>query len=218
MFNFFKKIYNRSFLGKNKLTNLIDQELKDDWTILDVGCGKCSPLEKINRKVYKTGLDFYKPYIEESSKKHIHDNYIIGDVRELPFKDKSFNCAISIEVIEHLKKDDGLKMIKEMERVAKDKIILTTPNGFLPTYAGPNDNPEESHISGWTCEELEKLGFQVYGFNGLKFLWTIKNGKAIIKGDLRPPWSAFLVDLTQLIAYNHPQKAYQLIFIKEIKK
>ena len=42
-----------------------------------------------------------------------------------------------------------------MERVAREKIILTTPNGFLPTYAGPRDNPEEKHLSGWTYDELK---------------------------------------------------------------
>jgi len=49
-----------------------------------------------------------------------------------------------------------------MERVAKRNIILTTPNGFLRTSAGPEDNPEETHLYGYTVNELKKIGFKVY--------------------------------------------------------
>lgn len=212
----YRNIYFKLF-GKYKLKTLIDNEIQNNWTILDAGCGRDSPLKHIKNGSYKVGLDFYEPYIVQSKAKRIHNDYVIGDVKEMPFKDKSFDVAVSIEVLEHLDKDDGLKMIKEMERVAKRKIILTTPNGFLATYGGPKDNPREKHLSGWTYDELKKLGFKIYGLNGLKMLWTVRYGQAIIRTRL-PILSDLIVDISEFFAHYHPLLAFQFFLVKDLNK
>src|SRR3989339_251044 len=51
------------------------------------------------------------------------------------------------------------------KRVNRITIILTTPTGFLPPYAGQEANPSESHLSGWSVRELKKLGFRTRGLN-----------------------------------------------------
>ena len=84
-------------------------------------------------------------------------------------------------MLEHLNKNDGIRMLGEMERVSREKIILTTPNGFLPVYPGGEDNPEERHLCGWGCSELRGLGYRVYGINSLKILWTVRNGQAVMR-------------------------------------
>lgn len=211
---FIRNIYFKLF-GAYRLTSLIDKEVQDNWTILDAGCGRSSLLKKIKKGIYRVGLDIYKPYILESKKQLIHDDYILGDVRALPFQSNSFDCIMAIEVLEHLERSDGLKMIEEMERVAKKKIILTTPNGFLPTHAGPKDNPKESHLSGWKCDELRKLGFKLYGLNGLKKLWTVRHGQAIIKLRL-PILSILLVDISEFFVYYYPSLAFQFFFVKDL--
>lgn len=213
LYNLFKKIYHKLF-GKYKhcLLYLLSKEIDDEWTILDVGCGRCSPLKEIKKESYKVGLDHYEPYISKSKEQSIHNKYVLGDVRALPFKYKTFECAIATEVLEHLNKEDGLKMLQEMERVAKRKIILTTPNGFLRTYAGPEDNPEETHLCGYTVDELKKIGFKVYGFNGLKVLWTIRNGKAVLRFRVY----ILFVYLSGVFVYYFPQFAFQLFFFKKM--
>lgn len=118
--------------------------------------------------------------------------------------------------MEHLSKTDGKIMIEQMEKVARKKIILTTPNGFLPTYAGPDDNPTEIHLSGWTVDELRKLGFNIYGLNGLKALWKVKSGQAVARFKPRRLF-AILIDITQLFVYYYPWFAFQLFFVKDIK-
>ena len=77
-------------------------------------------------------------------------------------------------MIEHLEKEEGIRMLKEMERVARKKIILTTPNGFLPVDTGPEDNPEEEHISGWKVIDFKGQGFEVFGLNELKFFGELR--------------------------------------------
>jgi hypothetical protein len=63
----------------------------------------------------------------------------------------------------------GLKLIKQMKRVARQKILLFTPqgnsdNGYLRNE--PHDawgisgaDEYQTHRSGWTLQELQKLGF-----------------------------------------------------------
>jgi len=215
--NIAKEIYFKIF-GKYRLVSCsIENELEKDWTILDVGCGHSSPLRLVKKTSRWVGLDIYEPYIAESKKQSIHDEYLIGDARSLPFKDNSFDCAVAIEVLEHFNKPDGLKMINEMERVARKKIILTTPNGFMETYAGPNDNPEERHLSGWNYNELKELKFRVYGLNGLKSLWTIEKGKAVIRFKfLILP--IMLVEISKYFTYRNPSLSFQLFFVKDLNK
>jgi len=183
-----------------------------------VGCGRHSSLTGINKGSLKVGLDHYEPYIQRSRHAGVHDHYVIGDARRLPFRTGSFDCAVATEILEHMEKKDGVEMIAEMERVARKKIILTTPNGFLPTAPGPEDNPDEEHLSGWTAGELEAMGFKVYGFSGPKGLWTIRNGRAVLRFVPRRPHllSAVASDLAGLFVHNRPARAFQLFFVKEL--
>lgn len=214
-----RRVY-QYFLSPKPLISLIEEQLTDNSSVLDVGCGKNSLLRSINNPLYKAGIDFYTPYISKSKSMSIHNSYMIGNVIDLPIKPKSFDCAISIEVIEHLSKADGLKMISAMESVAKKRIILTTPNGFLELPPGPEDNPAEKHISGWTLEELKKLGFKVYGFNGFKILYHCKEA---IADNPKTIFSFFIkIIITILkrfnkIVYYFPSLAFQLFFFKDIK-
>jgi len=203
-----------SSLVNKSIVSLLDEKLKDINTILDVGCGQCSPLRQLtNKPIYKVGVDIYEPYIEKSKLLYIHDYHVLGDARNLPFKTKSFECTMAIEVIEHLTKFEGLKMIKEMERIAKKRVILTTPNGLLLVKPGPEDNPEERHISGWTAKGLRKLGFKVYGINGWKVL---RGERAALK--FRPRWLfTKLSVMTNPLAYHYPSIAFQLFCFKDIE-
>ena len=212
--NLGRKIYFKLF-GKYSPSSLLSKELESEWRILDVGCGQASVLRSVRKGSYRIGLDFFKPYILKSKKSLIHDDYVLGDVRALPFKPESFDCAVAIEVLEHLPKHEGLKMIAEMERVAK-KIILTTPNGFFQVYTGADAlNPEERHISGWTASELKELGFKkVYGLGGLRVLWKAILGKIVPKFK---PEKLFilLAGISEILVYRYPSLAFQLFAVKK---
>lgn len=214
--NFLKRIYRRLF-GMHSLLSLLSKEIKDDWRVLDVGCGRISALREVHKGSYRVGLDIYEPYIHIIRDLSIHNAYVLGDVRALPFKSHSFDCAVATEILEHLDKQDGLTMIKEIERVVKRKILMTTPNGFLPTYAGPDDNPNERHLCGYTASELENLGFRVWGYHGLKILWMIKHGQSVFRFSLPKILSNLLIDITELFVYHHPSLAFQFFLIKRIK-
>lgn len=210
-----KRIYAKIF-GVYSLSSLISKEIEDEWMILDVGCGRTSSLIGIDKGSYRIGLDIYTLYIHEIRGLSVHNAYVLGDARVLPFKSKSFDCAVATEILEHLDRHDGLAMITEIERVVKKKILMTTPNGFLPTYAGPEDNPEEKHLCGYTARELEKLGFKVYGFHGLRTLWKVEQGQAVIR--LRPRKLFIrLMEMSQPFVYCYPSLAFQFFLIKDVE-
>lgn len=72
--------------------------------------------------------------------------------------DKSVDSTFAMDVIEHFEKDDGLKFLKEAERISRRQIIVFTPLGFYPqTYDESNRRDRwgmegaywQAHRSGW---------------------------------------------------------------------
>ena len=51
---------------------------------------------------------------------NIYDGVVQASATHLSFRDRSFNNVVSIAVIEHLEKENGVRMLEEMERVAKN--------------------------------------------------------------------------------------------------
>lgn len=96
------------------------------------------------------------------------------------FKDRSFDLVFALDVIEHLEKPDGGRMLSEMERVARRRVLIFTPNGFYPQES---DDPWQVHRSGWTHADFRPRGYTVglvdfdYGKHGLeplRGLWALK--------------------------------------------
>jgi hypothetical protein len=115
-------------------------------------------------------------------------------------------------LIEHLNKKDGLKLISMMEKIARKKVIIFTPNGFLKQGA-LYDNPWQVHKSGWTAKEMQKKGYKVIGMNGCKPLrgeLTLCKLKPRIIGDR-------IADLTQIITRHTPKHAFQIFCIKDMQ-
>jgi len=117
-----------------------------------------------------TGLDGYPPALEEARRAGTHDDYVSGNVVELGkrFKPGQFDACIALDVIEHLPKETGWQMLAEMERIARRKVIILTPNGFLPQKS--HDGDLQEHLSGWTAPELRSKGYEVVGMYGVKSL------------------------------------------------
>mgnify|MGYP001585621594 CR=1 FL=1 len=135
-------------------------------TLLDVGCGENSVVQFFKPNLQKTvGVDIFAKSIG------IHDTYIKANALDIDkyFKPRSFDCVISIDVIEHLEKNQALELIKKMERIAKKCLVIQTPNGFL--RQGPEGgNPYQVHKCGFTADEFRKMGYKVKGMDGPKFL------------------------------------------------
>ncbi len=87
--------------------------------------------------------------------------YIQADLSALPFRDKSFDLVVCIQVLEHT--DDPAKACEELMRVAK-RGFLETPRKWTEYYAG---HPTHQ----WLVDEINgTLCFEPIGFHNSPFL------------------------------------------------
>lgn len=194
---------------------LVLRELMDCDSVLDLGCGRHSMVPIISSRTKTVGVEFFKPHFEEAVRSGRHKEYLNLDITKADFPDKSFDAVILLDVIEHLSKEEGLSLLKKMERWARKKIIIFTPNGFLH-QDGYDENPLMAHQSGWTAADMRGLGFKVFGVRGFKFL---KKGDHHDHDQERPkiPMSESLVDLTQLFTYYWSGQAFQIFCVKNLE-
>lgn len=75
-------------------------------------------------------------------------------LKSLP--DSSFDAIVLTDVIEHLEKDQGLLLIREVERVSSSIVGIFTPLGFMPQHFssiqdtwGFEETELQTHRSGW---------------------------------------------------------------------
>jgi hypothetical protein len=160
------------------------------------------------------GIDGYEPSVEKAKRLHTHDEMVQGDVRDLSryFRPKQFDACVGLDVIEHVVKPDGMKMMRDMEKIAAKKVILFTPCGFLQQRHTANDDLQE-HLSGWEPAEMAGYGYQVAGFLGPK---KLRGEYHAIKGRPRSFWSIISLLAHFMWTRTHPEKAAAILCVKEL--
>lgn len=168
-------------------------------SLLDLGCGNGKFMEGLSdRKNWNiTGVDADKHYLNAARKRNIYTSLIYSDVntalKNFCKRKVKFDLVFSSQLIEHLQKKRGQEMLSLIEKVARKKIIITTPRGFMPQ---PNiyfdGNPLQYHHSGWSEVEFTQLGYKIYGV-GFKLIWS-ENGTALTTNKL-------IFTLSSLISY-----------------
>jgi len=136
MDNFQKEYYEQTNLcDKNfakiaaeqeRLKEIINIIPSDVNSLLDVGCGNgfiVNFLKKIDKYKKLVGLD-----ISSVALKSVKTEKVQGSVENIPFKDKSFDLVMCLEVLEHLSEKNFQKGISELQRVSKKYILITVPN------------------------------------------------------------------------------------------
>ena len=187
--------------------------LSDCESVLDLGCGDNSPIGFIDRKKYLVGVDGFKKSINISKKLNIHDKYLHKNILEVKknFKKNSFDAVIALDVIEHLPKKDGYKLLKIMEHLALKKVILLTPNGFV-NQTGEGNGLQE-HLSGWKPFDFKKLGYKILGRYGIK---SLRGEKAELKYKPKILWGLISEISNLFYTRQNPKKAYSILAVKEL--
>jgi len=164
---------------------------------------------------YLTGVDGYAPALEQARVLGTHDEYVTGDVRTILqlFAEKRFDGCVALDVIEHLPKPDGLRLLKEMEALARKKVIFFTPNGFMPQKSKDGDLQE--HLSGWTADEMRSRGYRVLGMYGPKW---IRGEYANVKYRPRALWVLISISCHYLRTRRHPEKAAAIYCVRDLTK
>lgn len=192
---------------------VLEKAVGDCKTLLDLGCGFSSPVKSFSKKLFCAGVDIHVPSVESSKAEKIHDEYYAMDIMDIEknFEDGSFDCVLATDVIEHFEKEDGIRLMEMMEKIAVKRVVIFTPNGFLKQDEYDN-NPRQVHKSGWSVKEMRDKGYKVTGFNGWK---PLRTEHAIL---IRPRifW-AVVSAVTQIFLRDSPEKAFQIMCVKELR-
>ncbi|MDE6493249.1 MAG: methyltransferase domain-containing protein [Bacteroidales bacterium] len=146
----------------------VSEEMSDNFVFQRSKLAYCLAAEKIGGKVLEIGtgmgygahilapkaeafftIDRYASPIDAGSAGKIH--FTRATVPPIPFEDSMFDCVVSFQVIEHIKKDKEL--VEEMYRVLKPggMLILSTPNKSMSLTRNP------FHIREYTPDEFHRL-------------------------------------------------------------
>jgi ubiquinone/menaquinone biosynthesis C-methylase UbiE len=127
----------------------IVSSIPTNTSILDVGggTGVISTFLKNNITI----LDPDETELKEAKKKGLKT--IKASALKIPKKDNSFDIVTSVATLEHIPKEKRIIFIKELKRVAKEKVLLYTPYGK-------------------TGEEYDNKLFKFRSNLGIKDRWT----------------------------------------------
>ena len=128
----------------------------DFKSVLEIGCNFGPNLSLIKKEypdVRLAGIDINRSSIIKAKEKLPDAQLVVGDINDLPFKDKSFDVILSDAVLMYIPPLEIEKVKSEMLRVAKKALILV-----------------EFHSEG-----LNNLGDRIFGHWG-------RNYKELFKG------------------------------------
>ena len=222
--NSFDLFYHNRILSRlfRTLPHVLQTELRDCHTILDLGCGPNSPIASCASIRRSVGVEPFRPYFEKAQQRKTHTELLNCRIEDLVLPDHSFDAVVLIEVIEHMEEAQALEVIRKAQRWASKKVILTTPNGFVP-QGEVDGNRLQCHLSGWPLAKLQGLGFRCVGLAGLKILRRDAHAEvmtedllASIRWRPRRLWFA-VAAVSQLLTYRLPSLAFGLFGVQNIE-
>lgn len=198
---------------------LLRKSIGEIETILDLGCGDGSLMallsEKRNWQI--TGIDIYKKSIGSARKRNIYLKVIRGDLLKMVSNNKSkskYDVVFFSQVIEHVTRKQGEKILNEIEKLAKKRIVVGTPRGFMEQpHEFLDENPYQVHKSGWSIEDFTSRGYKVYGV-GFWPIWSY-HGFGRNASIFRKVISNIISYLTAPLVYFFPTLGAGVIAIKE---
>lgn len=141
-------------------------------SLLSLCCGIGLELNHLNTQDV-TAVDIYQGYLNEVKGRCPQARTICSPAVDYitAQPDNSVDVISFLDGVEHMNKKDGLKCLKECKRVARKQVLVFTPeseqpDGYLKNephnaWGIPGADEYQTHKSGWTLKELEKLGYKL---------------------------------------------------------
>ena len=131
-----------------------DKYFSREGVFVEAGCGSGQTsirIVKYNRKLI--ALDISKKALEEARKNTKFDEFIEGDIANLPFEDNSIDGIWNLGVMEHFSHSDLIIILHEFRRVLKDNGTLVGNNFIVKKYQGKNKESINSHEWSEDCKK-----------------------------------------------------------------
>jgi SAM-dependent methyltransferase len=182
-------------------------------SVLDVGCGARSPLAATAFRGFALGVDLAEPALRAACAARTHTALVRADARAIGrvVRPRSVDAVVALDLVEHLDRGPALALLAACEAIARRRVVVFTPNGFVP-QSGTVENPHQEHRSGFTAPELRALGYRVRGIHGLGCLCGPYGEVRWAPG---PVWRR-LSDATAPLVYWLPALAFGLLATKDV--
>jgi 2-polyprenyl-3-methyl-5-hydroxy-6-metoxy-1,4-benzoquinol methylase len=135
----------------------------------------------------------------------VEAEYVLGDVRELPFRDESFDAVFSYSVLQHLAKDDVRTVVAEIRRVLRPGGIVWIE---MPNARGPLNLARQlrrgfspgtgQDVRYWTIPELRRT-FGAIGPVSIAADGFFTINPQVSDLDLLPPSSRLIVRISDAL-------------------
>jgi len=200
---------------------LLCKLIGDPKTVLDIGCGDGILMRTLSKeKNWKiVGIDIFKDSIIKAETLGVYDSIIQGDVIEaskrMVNQKKRFDTVFCSQLIEHLSKEEGDRLMDLMDQLTLERIVVTTPRGFVEQrgeFLG--NNRHQHHKSGWIIADFVSRGYKVYGL-GLSAVWRYSK---LGRSKTRAPFISLVSYLMSPLVYFIPVLGEGILAIKKIKK
>lgn len=136
-------------------------------SILDIGCGfgmwgflgrmyldvAEERVQPDQWRVRIDGIELFEPYIQ-AHQRALYSSIAIGDIRELAPNLDRYELIIAGDVIEHLEKDEGERVIEHLYDKAMRALMVNIPLGEGWDHPERHGNPGELHRSQWYPEDF----------------------------------------------------------------
>jgi len=157
--------------------------LDESSSVLDVGCGKGFMLHDFKELLPGltiTGIDISE-YAMEHAMEDTKPFLKIGNAKELPFEDDSFDLVISINTVHNLPLEECKKALKEIQRVSR--------RGAFVTMDAWRNEEERMRMLQWNLTALTymhvddwKALFKQIGYEGDYFWFIAESNEATTYG------------------------------------
>ena len=134
-------------------------------TVLDVGAG-IRPMQWYKPDRHEC-IEPYKPYVEvlKAAGYIVHHASALTGLRHLVDANEPFEAVYLLDVIEHMEKDEGRRVLALAQEVATIQVVVFTPDGFKPQTTdnwGYEGHYWQTHRSGWTPDDFPGWALTVF--------------------------------------------------------
>jgi SAM-dependent methyltransferase len=157
----------RAFYRAFGVDDVLRSIVSDGARVLDVGSSDGSG-SALLQELPADAVDIHAPSLCRARDRGLRGRCVQADILDLPFADGSYDVVTAFDVIEHLPKERGFRLLDELERICRGAVVVVTPFGFVEQPAEP-DQPWMEHLSGWWPDEFRTRGYAVRGTGGVRF-------------------------------------------------
>jgi len=112
---------------------------KNQLYLLEVGSGtglRTATLKRQFTSIFAVLLDFSTEALKLSKRfsKNLSLNFVLADVRALPFRQKSFDFVWCAGLLEHFSGSDRIKIFNILGKVSRNNVLIIVPNRWNILY------------------------------------------------------------------------------------